>query len=135
MVTGTPTLSESRGRPPTVLVVEDEVLIRMAIAEHLQECGYRVFEASNADEAMKLLERGEVPINLVFTDVRMPGAMDGWALAAWLREHHAETAVIVTSAERQAAAHELCKELPFLHKPYTFDHVVDRIAVLLRKAA
>lgn len=122
-------------RPPTVLVVDDEVLIRMAIAEHLQECGYRVFEASDATEAMKMLEQGEVPINLVFTDVRMPGEMDGWGLAAWVREHFTETAVIVASAERHQAAHKLCSELPFLHKPYNFDDVVVRISALIQRTA
>jgi DNA-binding response OmpR family regulator len=115
--------------------VEDEVLIRMAMAEHLQECGYRVFEASNAAEAIKLLEKGQVHIDLVFTDVRMPGQMDGWGLAAWVRERHPETGIIVTSAERQSAAHELCKALPFLHKPYNFDDVVARISAMIRKSA
>ena len=61
--------------------------------------------------------------------------MDGWGLAAWVREHHPEKGVIVASSERQMAAHELCQELPFLHKPYDFDEVVARIASLMRKAA
>jgi DNA-binding response OmpR family regulator len=125
--------SESNEKPPAVLIVEDELLIRIAIAEHLQDCGYRVFEASDAAEAVTLLDQGDLPIDLVFTDVRMPGKMDGWGLAAWVREHHAGTAIIVASAERHQAAHQLCQELPFLHKPYNFEHVAARIAALIRK--
>jgi CheY-like chemotaxis protein len=60
---------DSSVRPPSVLIVEDEVLVRMALAEHLQECGYRAFEASSAAEAVKVLGDGEVTIHLVFTDV------------------------------------------------------------------
>jgi DNA-binding response OmpR family regulator len=132
---GTDSSLHSFERPPSLMVVEDEVLIRMALTDHLQECGYRVFEASSAAEAIQMLENGEVPIDLIFTDVRMPGDMDGWGLAAWAREHQPGTAVIVTSAERQSAAHELCKVLPFLHKPYDFGDVAARISALVRKTA
>jgi len=128
-------VSGATAHPPAILVVEDEVLIRVPIIEHLQDCGYHVFGVSNAAEAIAVLERNEVHIDLVFTDVRMPGEMDGWGLAAWVREHHPEKAVIVTSAEQGQAAHELCRELPFLQKPYDFDDVAARIAAVTRRAA
>jgi DNA-binding response OmpR family regulator len=128
-------VAQVTARPPAILVVEDEVLIRVAIVEHLQDCGYHVFGVSNADEAIAVLDRNEVYIDLVFTDVQMPGKMDGWELAAWIREHHPNKGVIVTSAHHRQAAHELCQELPFLSKPYDFDDVAARIAALVRKAA
>jgi DNA-binding NtrC family response regulator len=128
-------VAEAARRPPAILVVEDEILIRVAIVQHLQDCGYHVFGVSNADEAMSVIDRNEVHIDLVFTDVRMPGTMDGWGLAAWMRAHHPEMAVIVASAERWQVADELCRDLPFLQKPYDFDDVASRIAALLRKAA
>ena len=56
---------QTRGRAPTVLVVEDELLIRMAIAEHLQSCGFHVIEAGNAGEAITLLSQTEIPVDLV----------------------------------------------------------------------
>src|SRR5262245_37872956 len=66
-----------RGEIPTVLVVEDDYLMCMAIAEHLRTCGYRVLEASNADEAIAALKADaniDARINVVFTDVQMPGS-------------------------------------------------------------
>ena len=60
---------------PTVLVVEDEVLIRMAIADYLRDCGYRVVEAGNSHEAVRVLKT-DVYIDVVFTDVHMPGSVD-----------------------------------------------------------
>jgi CheY-like chemotaxis protein len=123
------------GPQPAILVVEDEILIRVAIADHLEECGYRVFEAGSAAEAITVIEQSQIPLHVVFTDVRMPGEMNGWGLAKWIRQHHPEVAVIVASAERTEATHELCRALPFLHKPYDFATVVERVQALTESAA
>ena len=64
----------------TILLVEDQTLVRLALAHHLGECGYAVLEAENADEALVLLGR-HPEIDVVFTDVQMPGSMDGLGLA------------------------------------------------------
>jgi CheY-like chemotaxis protein len=63
---------------PTVLIVEDEFLPRAMLSDHLQECGFMVFEAANADEAINTIESG-IPVDLVLTDIRMPGSMNGSA--------------------------------------------------------
>jgi CheY-like chemotaxis protein len=68
----------------TILVVEDEVLVRMAIADNLRKARYAVIEASNAHEALDLLRNG-VDVRLIFSDVRMPGIIDGVALARIVR--------------------------------------------------
>ena len=68
-----------------VLVVEDEVLIRMVIADYLRTCGYRVIEAASADEALVILQHTEFQVDVVFSDIEMPGSMDGFALSKWLR--------------------------------------------------
>jgi DNA-binding response OmpR family regulator len=60
--------------------------------------------------------------------------MNGWGLAKWIRQHHPEVAVIVVSAERTEANHELCRALPFMHKPYDFAAVVERIRALTERA-
>jgi CheY-like chemotaxis protein len=70
------------GPSQTILVVEDEVLIRLVIAEYLRECGYKVYEAAHADEALAVLQSPDVPIDIVFSDVVMPGRMDGSASRA-----------------------------------------------------
>jgi CheY-like chemotaxis protein len=68
----------------TILVVEDEVLVRMMIDDELRNVGYTVLEASNADEALEVL-RHTPKVGLVFTDFRMPGSMDGAKFAGFVR--------------------------------------------------
>ncbi|WP_262027347.1 response regulator [Microvirga sp. Mcv34] len=121
---------------PTVLVVEDEVLIRLVIADYLRECGYRVHEAVNAEEAVAILQSPEVSVHVVFSDVEMPGSMDGFGLARWVRSNKPGTEVILTSgAERSAdIAATLCEAGPLLKKPYPSKDVVDRIKQLTFKA-
>ena len=67
----------------TILFVEDEPLIRMDMAEFLRECGYRVHEAANAAEALEALQ-AKFAIDLVFTDINLPGEMNGLELAEWI---------------------------------------------------
>jgi len=80
---------------PTVLIVEDEVLIREAVTDHLRECGFLVLEACDAEEAIEILEAG-VDIDVVFSDIRMPG-MGGVALAKWVSENRPGTPVFLAS--------------------------------------
>ena len=116
----------------TILVVEDEVLIRLVVAEYLRECGYRVHEAVSAQEAILILQAPEVSVDIVFSDVEMPGEMDGFGLARWVRSNKSETEVILTSgAERSAdIAGTLCEAGPLMKKPYHTQDVVDRIKQL-----
>ena len=120
----------------TVLVVEDEVLIRLVIADYLRECGYTVHEAVNADEAIIILQAPEVSIDVVFSDVEMPGDMDGFGLARWIRSNKPETQVILTSGVERSAdiAATLCEAGPLLEKPYPSQDVVDRVKQLTAKA-
>ncbi len=121
---------------PTVLVVEDEVLIRLVIADYLRECGYRVHEAANAAEAVVVLESPTVTIDIVFSDVQMPGEMDGFGLARWVRVHQPDVRVILTSSVVRSAdiAATLCEAGPLLEKPYEPTGVVERIRQLIAKS-
>jgi CheY-like chemotaxis protein len=98
----------------TVLVVEGEVLVRMAVAQQLRECGYTVVEAADAQEALTVLRHGNVNIHIVLTGIEMPGSMDGFSLAKWIREHRADLKVILTGSEARAAkaAMDLCASGP-----------------------
>src|ERR1700759_156180 len=80
----------------TILVVEDEVLVRMNIADHLREQGFIVLEAATADEARSVLLAG-VQIDLVFSDIMMPGPLDGAGLADWLVAHNPDVPIILAS--------------------------------------
>jgi len=117
----------------TVLVVEDEVLIRMVISEYLRHCGYRVIEAASGDEALVVLQQPEINVDAVLSDVQMPGAIDGFALARWVRNNRPGLEVILVGSPTRAAeaAGDLCESGPTLSKPYDPQVVVNRIKVLL----
>jgi CheY-like chemotaxis protein len=116
-------------------VVEDEVLVRLAVADYLRRCGYRVLEAGSGDEALVILGTGEA-VELVFSDVQMPGATDGFGLARWVREHRPGVDVILTSgmARKAEKAGDLCGHGPLLAKPYNHDRLLRRIRELLARA-
>jgi CheY-like chemotaxis protein len=120
---------------PTILVVEDEVITRLVISDYLRDCGYKVFEAGSAEEARSVLLSG-TPVELVFSDVQMPGKEDGFALAGWIRRHHPGIRVLLTSGISGAAARagDLCEDGPLLAKPYEPVTVVQRIQALLARA-
>jgi DNA-binding response OmpR family regulator len=119
----------------TILVVEDEVLIRMLVAEYLGECGYQVFEAAGVAEARAVLN-ADTPVDLVFTDVNLASEENGFMLASWVRQHHPRTQVLLTSGIANATekAGDLCGSNSLLAKPYTPDVVLQRIQTLLRQA-
>lgn len=118
----------------TILIVEDEVLIRFDVAGYLRECRYRVIESGNASEAIAVLQSG-CRIDLVFSDVQLPGSMDGFALARWVRTHQPEIKVILTSGVARSAqvAGELCDEGPLEKKPYDPQHLLERIRATLAR--
>jgi CheY-like chemotaxis protein len=116
----------------TVLVVEDELMVRMPIVEYLRDCGYHVLEAGDAKEAIAATD-ADASVNLVFSDVRMPGSMDGFGLAEWFRSHHPEVPVLLTSGfsgNRGLTADPVLVN-GFIEKPYSQKQVERRIAALL----
>ena len=115
-----------------VLVVEDEILIRMVIADYLRGCGYRVIEAASADEAMVILQHKELEVDVVFSDIDMPGSMDGFQLSKWLRANRPGVDVILAGSVARAAdaAGELCDSGP-IPKPYEPQLAADRIRQLM----
>lgn len=122
------TFPDPEERAPSILIVEDEVLIRFVIADYLRECGFRVLEAGDAGEAIEILG-ADVAVDLVFSDIQMPGAMDGFALAQWIRANRPTLPVVLTSgdASKSAKAKELCRSEPFFAKPYDVAGVVGHI--------
>jgi CheY-like chemotaxis protein len=130
-------LTPQPGAPlQTILVVEDEVLVRLVIANYLRECGYTVYEAVNASEAIAMLQAPEISVDVVFSDVQMPGEMDGFGLARWVRANKPGVQVILTSGVERSAdiAATLCEAGPLLEKPYPPQGVVDRIRQLVARA-
>ena len=114
---------------PVVLVVEDEVIIRMWAADELRARGFDVIEADNADEAIALLQK-QTPIALLFTDVHLPGSMDGLALARLAQETHPGVKVVITTGNG-AVRNDGHGGDAFFRKPYRLDRVVASIERLL----
>jgi CheY-like chemotaxis protein len=107
------------GKSRTVLVVDDEPMIRYATVDALEQAGYEVVEAGNADEALMLLK--QKPVDVVFTDINMPGSMDGLGLVSHVREMAPATRVIVTSGHVRLGRFDLASGVAFLPKPYRYD--------------
>ena len=125
-----PSAAEGNARRAIVLVVEDEILIRAAVAEYLRISGYTVVEAADAAEAIAVFVSGE-PIDVVMCDVDMPGAMDGLSLARWINRHHSTLPVLITSGRGVAlAARERLVNF-FISKPYRLEALADRLQSIL----
>jgi CheY-like chemotaxis protein len=101
----------------TILVVEDETLIRIIAADALEESGFRVLEAGNANEALHILASHE-EVAVLFTDINMPGEMDGLALARRVSSERPEIKVVVTSGKQWLDSSSLPDDGVFLPKPY-----------------
>jgi CheY-like chemotaxis protein len=110
----------------TILLVEDEPLIRCDMAQTLAELGMVVVEAASADEAWDFLTSGE-KVDLVFSDICMPGSMNGAELAGKIKQTYSGIAVILTSGYAGIAA----TPAPVLSKPY---RIAETAAVLVKQA-
>lgn len=115
-----------------ILVVEDEPLVRMVIALHLADEGFDVFEAADAEEAIVFLER-HPSINLLFTDIDMPGSMDGLKLSAFVRDRWPPVRIIVTSGKRMIEVTDLPAGSMFFPKPYQLDAVATAMRELVAR--
>jgi CheY-like chemotaxis protein len=100
-----------------ILIVEDELLIRLNAVEMIEEA-FEVVEAASADEAIAILE-GRLDIAVVFTDIQMPGSMDGMKLAAAVRHRWPPIKIVATSGQVKLGPGDLPEGARFLPKPYS----------------
>lgn len=113
---------------PVVLIVEDELLLRIDAAEMIEAAGFEVVEAADADQAIEVLEARR-DITVVFTDIQMPGSMDGLKLARAIRGRWPPIKIIATSGRLNVGEMDLPEGGRFLPKPYS--HV--EVARVLRE--
>lgn len=118
--------------PISVLVVEDEVLIRMDVAGTIEDAGFRTFQAGNADAAIALMERHE-QIRILFTDIDMPGSMDGLKLAAYIRDRWPPVAIVITSGAVSVKESALPEGAVFIPKPYEINCLTKTILDVARQ--
>ena len=108
---------------PVILIVEDEFLLRMDSAEVIENAGFEVIQAGNADEAIAILE-ARPDIHVVFTDIQMPGSMDGLKLARFVRDRWPPIKIVATSGHAAVEDDDLPAGSIFLPKPYLGQEVV-----------
>jgi CheY-like chemotaxis protein len=113
------------------MVVEDETLIRMNGVDMLEDAGFTVVEAASADEAIAMLEDA-ADVRLLFSDVDMPGSMDGVALAELVHKRWPKIRLLLTSGHHRIADEDLPDHGRFVPKPYSNETVVDQVDALLR---
>ncbi|MPY74025.1 MAG: response regulator [Alphaproteobacteria bacterium] len=111
-----------------IVIVEDEAIIRMAIAEAARDLGYQVIEAGDADATLDYLASGQ-RVDLVFTDIQLPGSIDGLELARQLKRRYPNLKVLLTSG--RLAAETAQSVAPFIPKPYPVEEALVRIAETL----
>lgn len=117
-------------RKAVVLVVEDDALIRLSAMELVNAAGYEALEASDADAAIRILE-SRSDIDLVFTDVQMPGTMDGIKLSHYIRDRWPPVKLLVASGNAILEESSLPSGSRFFPKPYDDHAIVDAMARLL----
>jgi len=101
-----------------ILVVEDELLLRLMAVDIVEDAGFEALAAATADEALAILEARADDVRLVFTDIQMPGSMDGLGLAHAVRDRWPPVALIVTSGRCSIGANDLPDRGRFIAKPY-----------------
>jgi CheY-like chemotaxis protein len=113
----------SQKADPVILIVEDETLVRLSAVGTLEDAGFRIVEAANSDEALQFLA-ADFEIQLLFTDVNMPGPINGLALARQVRDHWPHIGIIIASANRVSQGEEMPANARFEQKPYSLDAVI-----------
>jgi two-component system, OmpR family, response regulator len=129
-----PMASTEPGPESVVLVVEDEVMVRLGISSYLRNHGFKVVEAAGGAEAQTLIEAG-LHFDLVFSDINMP-AGDGISLALWLEANGFSAPVVLTSAlsaSLEQARRAGVNASAFINKPYVEERLVERFKALLKK--
>jgi CheY-like chemotaxis protein len=127
-------VSDFTAKRPVVLIVEDDFLIRMNAAQMIADGGFDVVEAASADEALLILE-DRLDITVVFTDIQMPGSMDGLKLAAAIRGRWPPIKIIATSGLVDVRRDDLPEGGRFLLKPYSPEQIVRTLRELANPAA
>jgi len=118
------------GCRPVVLVVEDETLLRWHAVAMIEDAGFDVIEAGNAAEAISVLE-ARTDIRVIFTDIQMPGSIDGLRLAHLVRNRWPPIKIIATSGRLRLRDYELPEGGRFLPKPYSVGEITGTLRELL----
>ena len=123
-------MGQFASKGPVVLIVEDELLLRMNAVDMIKSAGFEVVEAENADEAIEILEVRR-DITVVFTDIQMPGSMDGLKLARAVRGRWPPIKIVATSGLVDVGEKDLPEGGRFLAKPYRSEELTEMLHELI----
>src|SRR3981189_66382 len=123
-------MGHSASKRPVVLIVEDEFLLRIDAADMIAAAGFEVVQAGNADEAIEILESRR-DVTVVFTDIQMPGSMDGLKLARAVRGRWPPIKIVATSGRLDVSETDLPEGGRFLAKPYSPNQVTGVLRELM----
>ncbi|XYD12475.1 response regulator (plasmid) [Methylobacterium sp. NMS12] len=118
-------------RRPYALVTDDDVLVRLTAVDILEDAGFRTFEAGNAEEALSILREHHASIVVLFTDVNMPGSMDGFELAREVALHWPHVSILVASGRHEPGPGQMPDGAHFVGKPFSAEVVRDRLKQML----
>jgi DNA-binding NtrC family response regulator len=118
-------------RKATVLIVEDETLVRMHGADILEDAGFAVLEAGNADQALAMLDRHD-DVQVLLSDIDMPGSMDGVALAHLVHARWPKIRLLLTSGHHQIPKAAIPDDGKFMRKPWAQEVLIGKIREMLR---
>ncbi|WP_158743674.1 response regulator [Acidisphaera sp. L21] len=121
------TLQSVSAKPVVVVLVEDEFLIRALMADVLSDAGFDVREAADAHEALVILQAHQGEVSLLFTDIHMPGTMDGLALVHHVHENWPWIRLLIASGKARLEPSDLPPGAHFVPKPYDLKDTVDRV--------
>jgi DNA-binding response OmpR family regulator len=116
----------------TILIVEDDPLVRVVLSAAIEDAGFDVTIADSGDDALRQLSCGLRP-RAVVTDIEMAGSLDGIGLARWLTEYRAGTGILVVSGRQAPGAGDLPRGVQFLAKPFGLNRLLDAIQAILRE--
>lgn len=119
---------------PAVLVVEDEPLIRMEAVDMIEDAGFKVYEAGSSDVAIELMEKHD-DIGILFTDIDMPGSMDGLKLAAYVKDRWPPVAIVIASGKVDFSVMKVPEGSTFFPKPYPTDKIIKALGDIAQKLA
>jgi two-component system, response regulator PdtaR len=122
----------STNKDRVVLLVEDEMMVRLIGSDALTDAGYTVVEAETADDAVKLLEENG-DVHLLFTDIRMPGSMDGLELAELVHQRWPDIRILLTSGDTFPSRDQMPDDGSFLQKPYRVEALREKVERLICK--
>ena len=119
--------------PAVVLVVEDEMLLRMRAVDMVEDAGYIPVEAADADQAVAILE-SRSDIALMFTDIQMPGSMDGLGLAHSVHERWPPIKIIMVSGQLKLANTDIPTDSRFFEKPFEAGEMIAEMQSMIGQA-